>query len=135
MVCTRRGCRSYLRSNRVQLPTLLINPPPRRSAARGPSSLASILNPIVVRLSARDTCEGYPLPVAYYILHYRRRSSESRSVYIRAEIIPRRSTPLLRFASRKQRQLAQALLFSERCYVNRGGKNCYKINDFTYVDL
>lgn len=53
----------YLRSNGVQLPTLLINPPPRRPrAARRPSSLASILNPIVVRLSARDTCEGYSPP-------------------------------------------------------------------------
>lgn len=53
--------RSYLRSNGVQLPTLLINPPPHPARPPGPSSLASILNPIVVRLSARDTCEGYPL--------------------------------------------------------------------------
>lgn len=60
-----RGYRSYLRSNGVQLPTLLINPLPLPA---GPSSLASILNPIVVRLSARDTCQGYPLQPAHLLL-------------------------------------------------------------------
>lgn len=80
-VCTRRGYRSYLRSNGVQLPTLLINPPPRRSTAR--SIVSRFHSQPHRRPSVRQRYLRGISPPARYILHYRPRPSESRSVYTR----------------------------------------------------
>lgn len=81
-VCTAEGgYRSYLRSNGVQLPTLLINPPPRRSTAR--SIVSRFHSQPHRRPSVRQRYLRGISPPAYYILHYRPRPSESRSVYTR----------------------------------------------------
>lgn len=75
--------RSYLRSNGVQLPTLLINPPPHRSAAR--SIVSRFHSQPHRRPSVRQRYLRGISPPAYYILHYRPRPSESRSVYTRGK--------------------------------------------------
>lgn len=75
------GYRSYLRSNGVQLPTLLINPPPHRSTAW--SIVSRFHSQPHRRPSVRQRYLRGISPPAYYVLHYRLRSSESRSVYTR----------------------------------------------------
>lgn len=86
-VCTRRGYRSYLRSNGVQLPTLLINPPPHRSTAR--SIVSRFHSQPHRRPSVRQRYLRGISPPAYYILHYRPQPSEYLGRFIRAEIILR----------------------------------------------
>lgn len=91
------GYRSYLRSNGVQLPTLLINPPPHRSTAR--SIVSRFHSQPHRRPSVRQRYLRGISPPAYYILHYRLRSSESRSVYTRGNHSASLD-PILHFAPR-----------------------------------
>lgn len=80
--------RSYLRSNGVQLPTLLINPPPHRSAAR--SIVSRFHSQPHRRPSVRQRYLRGISPPAHYILHYRPRLFRiSVGLYARKIIVRR----------------------------------------------
>jgi len=125
VVCTRRDYRTYLRSNGVQLPTLLINPPPHRSTAR--SIVSRFHSQPHRRPSVRQRYLRGISPPAYYILHYRPRSSESRSVYTRGNHSASLDS-ILHFAPRAASICASSPFFSRNNKSKR--KNCCKINDF-----
>lgn len=114
VVCTRRGYRSYLRSNGVQLPTLLINPPPRRSTAR--SIVSRFHSQPHRRPSVRQRYLRGISPSAYYILHYRPRSSESRSVYTRGNHSASLDS-ISHFASRTASTCAGPPFFQKECII------------------